>query len=228
MKTVAFVAYPGLTPLDLVGPLQVLSALAEFHPDFEVAVVAQDTGPLPTDTPLALTASHTFEQVPDPYAIIVPGGREPTFRALTDQALLGYLRSTSPAVVASVCTGSLVLGAAGLLKGRAATTHWAFLNLLTEFDATPVSRRWVEDGPVLTAAGVSAGIDMGLHLTARLAGENVARAVQFGIEYDPEPPMGPLDWTTAPRDLWIGLATATVRDGLTDAPELGARLAARL
>ena len=129
MKTIAFVAYPGITPLDLVGPLQVFSTLADFHPDFEVVVAAQNVGPLPTDTPLSITPSHTFDQVPDPHVVIVPGGSEPTLRALTDQTLLGYLRSVSPTVTASVCSGALVLGAAGLLKGREATTHWAFLNL---------------------------------------------------------------------------------------------------
>lgn len=227
MKTIALVLYPGITPLDLVGPLQVMSMLAHPSTGFEAVVVAEEIEPMPTDTPVSLTPSHTFEQVTDPYAVIVPGGAAPTMRALTDETLLGYLRSVSPAVVASVCTGSLLLGAAGLLTGREATTHWAYLNLLNEFGAVPVSRRWVEDGPVVTAAGIAAGIDMALYLAARFAGADVSRAIQYSIEYDPDPPAGGLDWTDAPREAYVGFVTAALREGLTGG-ELRDRLMSRV
>ncbi|MFF5990380.1 DJ-1/PfpI family protein [Prauserella flavalba] len=199
-KTIAFVLYPGLTPLDLVGPLQVLSVL----PGYEVVVVGQTREPVATDTPVRLAASHTFAEVPDPAVVLVPGGMAPTIKAMTDETLLSYLRraAANADVVGSVCTGSLILGAAGLLEGREATTHWAFLEQLAALDAKPVRRRWVQDGRVFTAAGVSAGIDLALHLVRTLAGEDVARQVQFGIEYDPEPPFGPLDWAAAPHEFW--------------------------
>jgi transcriptional regulator GlxA family with amidase domain len=196
-KVLAFVLYPGLTPLDLVGPLQVMSALAQIDPSFEVAVVGRDLAPVRTDTPLKLAASHTFDQVTDPFALIVPGGTAPTIRAMADQALLRWIRhaARTSEIIASVCTGSLILGAAGLLDGCAATTHWGFRDLLVTFGATPVAERWTEAGPVITAAGVSAGIDMALHLVQRLAGEQAARTVQLFIEYDPQPPLGSIDWT---------------------------------
>ena len=115
-------------------------------------------------------------------------------------------RLTLAILVGSVCTGSLVLGAAGLLTGRRATTHWAALPMLAAFGAEPVTRRWVRDGPVLTAAGVAAGIDMALHLVGELAGEEASRQVQLAIEYDPQSPFGPIDWETTDRTLveaWI-------------------------
>ncbi|PXY30517.1 DJ-1/PfpI family protein [Prauserella flavalba] len=221
-KTIAFVLYPGLTPLDLVGPLQVLSVL----PGYEVVVVGQTREPVATDTPVRLAASHTFAEVPDPAVVLVPGGMAPTIKAMTDETLLSYLRraAANADVVGSVCTGSLILGAAGLLEGRQATTHWAFLEQLAALDAKPVRRRWVQDGRVFTAAGVSAGIDLALHLVRTLAGEDVARQVQFGIEYDPEPPFGPLDWAAAPHEFWAPLRRTALDEGLAGSPELSARL----
>lgn len=225
----ALVLYPGLTPLDLVGPLQVLSALAAMKPEYEVAVVAEHTGPMETDTPVRLAASHRFEDVPEPFALLVPGGQLPTIRAMTDETLLGYLRSAADGaqIVGSVCTGSLLLGAAGLLDGRKATTHWTFLEVLAGFGATPQTRRWVEDGRVVTAAGVSAGIDLALHLVDRFAGAEVARTVQFVIEYDPQPPLGALNWDQAPRAEWAPLRDYALREGLAGHPDLYERLAGR-
>ncbi|GHF18654.1 thiazole biosynthesis protein ThiJ [Amycolatopsis deserti] len=230
MKTIAFVLYPGLTPLDLIGPLQVLASLRNADPSFEATVVAETLDPAASDTPLSLVAERTFDDVPAPYALVVPGGQAGTLRALTNERLLDYVRSAAAQaeVTASVCTGSLILGAAGLLKGREATTHWSFLEALREFDATPVKRRWVDEGAVLTAAGVSAGIDMALHLVARFTSEEVAKAVQFGIEYDPEPPFGGLDWAAAPRQMFAGAAAAWIKEALSGAPDLAARLAARV
>jgi transcriptional regulator GlxA family with amidase domain len=219
-KTIAFVLYPGLTVLDLVGPLQVLSALA----GYQTVVVAERIEPLGTDTALTLTASHTFAEVPEPFAVVVPGGGTPTFRVLSDETLLGYLRHAAEGAewMTSVCTGALLLGAAGLLEGKRANTHWMFREMLRAFGAEPVTDRWVEDGRVITAAGVSAGIDMALHLAGRLAGDETARAIQFGVEYDPAPPLGPLDWASAPRQ--ISALESVLTDGVTDNPELLARL----
>ncbi|UQS26080.1 DJ-1/PfpI family protein [Amycolatopsis thermalba] len=230
MKTIAFVLYPGLTPLDLIGPLQVLASLRHADPSFEATVVAESLDPVHSDIPLSLTAERTFDDVPAPYALVVPGGQAGTLRALTNERLLDYVRSAAARaeVTASVCTGSLILGAAGLLEGREATTHWSFLEALRAFGAMPVSRRWVDEGKILTAAGVAAGIDMALHLAARFTSEDVAKFLQFGIEYDPEPPFGGLDWSATPRELFTTMATASIREELSGAPELGARLAAHL
>ena len=224
-KTFAFVVYPGLTALDLVGPLQVLSALA---PALRVVVVGETLDPIATDSPLRIAPSHTFDAVPDPYAILVPGGAAPTLQALANRTLIGYLAraAESAELLTSVCTGSLLLGEAGLLNGREATTHWLFRDLLPAFGAKPVAKRWVEDGPVITAAGVSAGIDLALHLVERLAGAETARIVQFGIEYDPEPPLGPLDWADVPHEGLAPLREHTLRDGLAGHPELRAKLLA--
>ncbi|WP_086820449.1 DJ-1/PfpI family protein [Allokutzneria sp. NRRL B-24872] len=183
---IAFVLYPEVTPLDLVGPLQVLTALSTFEPSYRTVVVSAEPGPVATDLPLTLVGSSTFSAVPDPYMVVVPGGLG-TFKHLADAALLSYVRSASRAV--SVCTGSLILGAAGLLSGRRATSHWAVLDALGAYGAIPVAERWVSDGPVTTAAGVSAGIDVALHLAEELAGADVARQVQLAIEYEPEPPL---------------------------------------
>ncbi|MFI6291484.1 DJ-1/PfpI family protein [Nonomuraea sp. NPDC050790] len=225
-KTIAFVLYPGCTILDLVGPLQVLSTLAAMRPEFRVVVVGERLETWETDTPLLVRAGHTFDEVPAPDVIVVPGGGAPTLRAMAEENLLAYVRGGSGQVT-SVCTGSLILGAAGLLDGRRATTHWSMLDVLPEFGATPVRERWVADGPVLTAAGVSAGIDMALHLSAELAGLEPARAVQYALEYDPRPPHGRPDWDQAPKELYTALSEQWVREGLGEHP-LAARITARL
>ncbi|MBB4683215.1 DJ-1/PfpI family protein [Amycolatopsis jiangsuensis] len=227
-KTFAFVVYPGLTALDLVGPLQVLNAYAQADPAVRIAVVGENRDTVGTDSPLRIAPSHTFAEIPGPDWVLVPGGGGPTLRALSDATLIGYLRHAAAGaeLMMSVCTGSLLLGEAGLLDGRDATTHWMFRDLLRAFGATPVARRWVEDGPVITAAGVSAGIDLALHVVDRLAGPDVARRVQFGIEYDPQPPHGPLDWDAAPADDLRSIRERALRDGLADAPELREKLLA--
>lgn len=227
MKTIAFVTYPGLTALDLVGPLTVLDPLSALLPDeFRTVLVGEHTGLVSSDTPLRIAASHTFDEVPEPFAVVVPGGLEPTIEAMSDERLLAYLRRAGETaeVLASVCTGSLVLAAAGLLEGREATTHWAFLDLLEKFGAKPVAKRWVSDGKAFTAAGVAAGIDAALHLAATLAGEDVARTIQFGIEYDPRPPFGPLNWEDAPREMWQALRADALREGTAEAPDLARKL----
>jgi transcriptional regulator GlxA family with amidase domain len=226
MKTIAFVLYPGLTPLDIVGPLQVFAALSDLVPGYRTVVVGERIEPMGSDTPLSLVPSHTFEDMPEPYALIVPGGLVPTLAAMADERLLQHLRTTAARsrIVGSVCTGSLLLAAAGLLEGRQATSHWMYRDLLARFGATPVRRRWVEDGHIVTAAGVSAGIDLALHLVGRLAGSEVARMVQLFIEYDPEPPFGPIDWSAADSGEYAPFARKLLHDALGDAPALLAHL----
>src|ERR671921_773987 len=197
-KTIAFVLYPGLTVLDLTGPLQVLTALSEIAPKYRTVVVAERVEPTDTDIPgqMKVIPNNTFEEVPHPFAFIVPGGVTPTLRAMSNEAIRSYVRSAAETaeVVSSVCTGALILGSVGLLESRKATTHWAFYKVLEEFGATYVRRRWVEDGKFICSAGVSAGIDMALHLAARLTDEQTSREVQYRMGYDPEPPFGGIDY----------------------------------
>lgn len=224
--TIAFVAYPGLTLLDLVGPLQVCTMLSTFVPAVSTAVIAESTASVPTDTVSAIVPSHTFDQLGEPDVLVVPGGLQATLAAMADEKLLARLRHSAQhaQVVASVCTGSLLLGAAGLLKGRRASTLWMFRDVLAKFGATPVAERWVLDGQYLTSAGVSAGIDMALHLVQRLAGEEVARLVQLAIEYDPRPPLD-IDWAPERTASFKGIAAAALEEALVDRnPELLARL----
>ncbi|MGW0769272.1 DJ-1/PfpI family protein [Streptomyces sp. NPDC002676] len=227
-RTFAFVLYPGLTPLDFVGPLQVLGALQEFGLGFEAVTVAADVEPLHTDVAVSVTASHTFAQVPEPFGLIVPGGGAATFAALADECLVGYVRraASTAELVGSVCTGSLVLGAAGLLEGREAVTHWAAMPMLRAFGATPLPRRWVADGPVRTAAGVAAGIDMALQLVAELVGEDACRMIQSAIEYDPQPPLGPIDWPGLDREPMESWLRSQAQRGLAAHAELRSRLLA--
>ena len=143
-----------------------------------------------------------------------------------DSAIREYLRQaadTAP-VVGSVCTGPLVLAAAGLLEGRQATTHWAYHRLLERLGATYLPQRWVEDGKFITSARVSAGIDMALALVARLTDEPTARRVQLAIEYDPHPPLGGIDWDQVDRDIYEPVLGPVVQQQLADRPELLAKL----
>jgi transcriptional regulator GlxA family with amidase domain len=207
-KQIAFVVYSGLTPLDLVGPLQALSPLPRIDPTFEVVVVAETLDVVPTDSIVGLVPSHAFDDAPSPFAVVVPGGGQPTLAACGHQPLIDYVISAaaSAEIVMSVCTGSLILASASLLDDRRATTHWAYVDILEGLGAKPVRKRWVEDGRFLTTAGVSAGIDGSLYLASRLVGEEAARLIQRGLEYEPEPPFGPIDWdpaiVEAVRPIW--------------------------
>lgn len=225
-KTIAFVLYPGLTPLDLIGPLQVMSALAVIDPSFRTTVVAERIDSMPSDTPVRLTPERVFDDEPDPFAVVVPGGGAPTIRALANEAILDYVRAAAQHAeyVTSVCTGALVLAAAGLLEGRQATTHWAYAGILERLGATYVRQRWVEDGKRITSAGVSAGIDMALHLTERLTSGDLARLVQLVIEYDPQPPGGRIDWEQTDVPALTELFMARLRENLADRPDLVERL----
>jgi putative intracellular protease/amidase len=184
--TIAVLIFDGLAALDAVGPYEVLSRL----PGSDVRFVATEPGPKRTETGhLSLVADYSLADVPAPEILVVPGGFG-TRRLLDDEELLEWIRAAHETSdwTTSVCTGSLLLGAAGVLDGLRATSHWVALERLREFGAEPTSERVVEEGKVITAAGVSSGIDMALRLAAHLAGEDVAKAIQLGIEYDPQPP----------------------------------------
>ncbi|HET8523822.1 MAG TPA: DJ-1/PfpI family protein [Thermomicrobiales bacterium] len=194
-KIVAFVLYPGLTPLDLVGPLQVFASLQKFAPMYRAVVVAERIAPLPTDIEVQMVADKTFAEVPHPDILVVPGGTGPTLRAMSDQTLRDYVRTAagSAEIVASVCTGSLILAAVGLLDSHPRTTHWVARDLLKSYGTPYQQTRWVEHGKIITAAGVSAGIDMALYLVAKLTDLETMRNVQLDLEYDPHPPFGRID-----------------------------------
>ncbi len=192
-RTIALVLFPELTLLDLVGPLQVLRGLP---PPFKTVVVGERIEPMTTDTGLFLTPEKRLLEVPHPFVVIVPGGPG-SVAAMGNEAIQAYLRSVAPGaeVVGSVCTGALVLAAAGLLEGRRATTHWAYAAELEKLGARYVRERFVEDGKFITGGGVSAGIDLALALAARLTDRATAERIQLGIEYDPHPPFGGIDWS---------------------------------
>jgi transcriptional regulator GlxA family with amidase domain len=183
---IAVLVFEKLTALDAIGPYEVLRSV----PGWEVRFVGPAKGEVRTDSgALGLSADFALEEVTEPDMVLVPGG-EGNRPLIEDERLLSWLRGVDERTkwTTSVCTGSLVLAAAGLLDGRRATSHWLFLEQLRELGADPVGGRFVEDGKYVTAAGVSAGIDMALHLVSREAGPELAQAVQLGIEYDPQPP----------------------------------------
>jgi putative intracellular protease/amidase len=183
---IAIVLFDGLTALDAVGPFDVLSRL----PGAEVRFVAEQPGLKRTDNgSLGLMADAALSETIAPDVVLVPGGYG-TDELMEDGALHEWLRTAHErsSWTTSVCTGSLVLAAAGLLAGRRATSHWLALDRLGRLGAEPVQERVVFDGKLATAAGVSAGLDMALALAARIAGQQVAEAIQLGIEYDPQPP----------------------------------------
>jgi putative intracellular protease/amidase len=196
---VAIPVFDRLTALDAVGPYEVLSRLE----GAQVRFLAAEAGLVRTETGmLALLAETTFDEVVDPDVVVVPGGYG-TRELLNDERILDWLRCAHETSrwTTSVCTGSLLLAAAGILEGLQATTHWSELDTLARFGAHPVSERVVEQGKVITAAGVSAGIDMALTLAARIAGEQTAQAIQLGIEYDPQPPFDCGSPAKAPKEI---------------------------
>jgi cyclohexyl-isocyanide hydratase len=183
---VGFVIFPEVTQLDFTGPLQLLSRL----PQSAIHVVAKSASPVMSDCRLGLVPTHTFANCPSLDLICIPGGSEGVAGIINDRETIEFVRQQAGAAkyVTSVCTGAFVLGVAGLLKGRRATTHWAYTDLLPLVGATYEKARVVKDGNVITGGGVTAGIDFALSAIGEIAGETTARRIQLGVEYDPSPP----------------------------------------
>ena len=182
---IVFLFYDGMNALDLVGPHDILCDL----PEAKILRVAKQPGPIRTDSGLVLIAEFGLNDISEADVLVVPGASNAT-TLRNDRETLDWIHSihATTSWTTSVCTGSLILGAAGILSGLRATTHWSVLDRLPIWGAKPVHERIVEDGKVITAAGVSAGIDMALSLAAKIAGRRVAEILQLGIEYDPQPP----------------------------------------
>jgi putative intracellular protease/amidase len=187
MTQIAIVTYPGFTALDFIGPYEVLRWL----PDAEVRFVWHEPGPVTADSGvLVVGATHSFAETPSPDVVLVPGGMT-TVEHARDEALLDWVRRAhqSATWTASVCSGSIILAAAGLLNGKRATSHWMTLPIVKTLGAIPVgNERVVQEGEIVTSAGVSAGIDLALWLAGRIGGDDRAKAIQLSMEYDPQPP----------------------------------------
>lgn len=186
---IAIVLYPGMTALDAIGPYEVLRLI----PDAEICFVADEVGPIVTDSGvLVLGATHQYSDVPNPDLVLVPGSSADTTTAMANGRLIDWLQRIHPGtrLTLSVCSGALVLAAAGLLKEHDATTHWIAQDALAQFGARAQrSKRVVRSGKILTAAGVSAGIDLALSVVEELCGREQAELIQLSIEYDPQPPL---------------------------------------
>jgi cyclohexyl-isocyanide hydratase len=219
---VGFVIFPDLTQLDLTGPLQVLARL----PQSATHIVAKSEAPVPSDCGLSLVPTRTFANCPPLDLICIPGGSSGVVGAIGDTETIEFVRRQAGAAkyVTSVCTGAFVLGVAGLLKGRRATTHWAYTDLLPLVGATYEKARIVKDGNVITAGGVTSGIDFGLSVVAEIAGETIARTIQLGIEYDPAPPFDSGHPDRAPAAVKLALsgryekARSALRAGIEGQP----------
>ena len=223
-KTIAIVTYPGVALLDLVATKKVLDRLA-MGTRYRTTSVGEHTKPIDSNTPIAIMPEKRFEEVPDPFALIVPGGGVNALKAMGNERILDYLRFAAHGaeIVGSVSTGAFILAAAGLLEGRQATTHPAYAELLKKLGVNYVQSHSVEDGKFLTMAGVSGGIDTTLQLVAKLTGESAAKRIQIMIEYDPEPPFGGIGLSEVNGNGLMGtLATHRVdlEEALTDRPDL--------
>ena len=186
-RHIALLTYPAMTALDLIGPHHILSML----PNARVHLVGKTLEPITSDLGLVITPSITFDDCPLQVEVLfAPGGTRGTLEAMEDESTLAFMRARGQQArwVTSVCTGSLILGAAGLLQGRRATSHWVARDLLARFGAVPVAQRVVRDEHILTGAGVTAGLDFALTLAAEIAGTAHAHKIQLVAEYDPEPP----------------------------------------
>jgi transcriptional regulator GlxA family with amidase domain len=185
---IAILVYPGMTALDAIGPYEVLNSIN----GVELQFVWKEAGPVMTDSGvLVLGASHAFAEATAPDVILIPGSSNNTVTMMADTAVLDWIRQahTHTQFTTSVCSGALILAAAGVLKGHPATTHWAGMSFLPNFGAEPrPHERIVQSGKIITSAGVSAGIDMALCLVSQLQGERQAKIAQLLIEYDPQPP----------------------------------------
>ena len=197
-RRIGMLIFPRLTQLDMTGPYEVLARL----PDTKVDLVARTLDPVTTDRGMQIVPRVTYDACLPLDVVMVPGGPGQQ-DLMEDEAALSFLRKQAATAkyVTSVCTGSLVLAAAGLLKGKRATCHWAALEHLKPLGAIPVSEKVVVDGNIVTGAGVTSGIDFALTLAAILESEEVAREIQLGIEYEPAPPFNSGSPKTAARDL---------------------------
>jgi transcriptional regulator GlxA family with amidase domain len=224
-KTIAIVTYPGVALLDLV----VTQTVLDRGTSYRTVTVGERTEPMDCNTPMRIIPEKRFEEVPDPFAIIVPGGGIASLEAMGNERLLNYLRFAEHGaeLVSSVSTGAFVLTAAGLLDGRRATTHPAYGALLQKLGVNYVQSYSVEDGKLLTMEGVSGGIDTMLQLVAKLRSEAAAKRAQIIIEYDPQPPFRGVDWSEASGD---GLGDtldehrADIERALADRPDLYQKL----
>jgi cyclohexyl-isocyanide hydratase len=196
--TTGFVIFPNLTQLDFTGPLQVLHRL----PGATTHIVAKTRVPVPSDGPLTIPPTATFADCPPLDLLCVPGGFG-VDQAMEDEDTIAFVRREGARAryVTSVCTGAFILGAAGLLRGKRATTHWALHHLLPRVGAIPVKERVVRDGNTFTGGGVTAGLDFAFVVLSEIAGPVVAQTVQLGIEYDPKPPFAAGSPTSAPAEI---------------------------
>jgi putative intracellular protease/amidase len=187
MTQIAIVVYPGYTALDFIGPYEVLRNL----PDAEVRFIWHEPGPIAADSGVLLIgATHSFDETPTPDVVLIPGGMT-TMEHARDKKVLNWVRQAHETATwtASVCSGSVILAAAGLLDGKRATSHWLALPALKTLGAVPVNdERIVHEGDIVTSAGVSAGIDLAMWLAGQIGGEGRAKTIQLAIEYDPQPP----------------------------------------
>nr|WP_315470460.1 DJ-1/PfpI family protein [uncultured Sphingorhabdus sp.] len=184
---IVFVLFDNVTQLDFTGPLQFLSRL----PGAKVHVVSKDGAAVKTDCGFSILPRSGFGQCPQADVLCVPGGHG-VRDAIADQVIVDFVRQQANGAdyITSVCTGAFILGAAGLLQGKKATCHWAYTQLLPLFGAMHQPARVVNDGNVITAGGVTSGIDFALELIAAISGEDIARTIQLALEYDPAPPFG--------------------------------------
>ncbi len=205
MKSVAIVLYPGLTPLDVAGPYHVISQF----PGYEITFVSEKKGPISDGKKFELSAESALSDVTFVDMLVVPGGLPAIKMARSGGPYIEWIRAIHPLTewTLSICTGALMLGAAGVLQGMKATTHWYSHHELSHYGAQPIDARFVRDGKIMTSAGVSAGIDMSLALASEIFGETFAQSMQLDMEYDPAPPFNAGHPRSAPEEV-----TAALRD----------------
>ena len=197
---ITILIYDQFTALDAIGPYEVLCRI----PGANIQFVGKERGLVPTDTNmLNISADYRMDDITETDILLIPGGLEGTYAAAKDGDILAWVQAlhTKTQWTTSVCTGSLILGAAGILQGLEVTTHWGAREQLADYGATYVAQRFVQQDKIVTAAGVSAGIDMALWLVGKIMGTQIAESIQLGIEYDPQPPYDCGSYEKAPSAL---------------------------
>ena len=197
---IVILLYKGFTAMDVIGAYEILCRL----PEAQVRFAARKKGIIESEySSMKMVATHNLDEIQEADILLVPGSTFAFMQVAKDEEVLQHIRRIDQTTkwTVSVCTGAIILGAAGLLKGKQATTHWAAMDRLSEFGALAKSERYVQEGKLITAAGVSAGIDMALFLTAMIAGEEYARTVQLVTEYYPEPPVNISNLTEVPKQI---------------------------